>query len=458
MMNTTMTESGAVRGEERNGCVVYRGIPYAAPPVGSLRWKMPKECEPWSGTRDCTRFGNIAMQTLPTGEMPWDKLYYREFYSYPEYIPPMSEDCLYLNIWTPAESPADKLPVAFWIHGGGFGGGYGSEIEFDGEEYAKRGMILVTINYRCGVFGFLAHPWLTAESERGISGNYGIFDQIAALRWVYRNIASFGGDPGRITVFGQSAGCMSTQVLVSSELTENLISGAILQSGVQTTDRFLTTPTLEAEEKYGERIVKISRAKSLEELRALDAETLIGAKAQFDMELMSGRYKDEFEDGSDRLRIVPNVDGYLLKKTVREVFAEGTMKKIPYIAGCCADDLATTDEDREKGDPGALLRWSREWCGRAEELGNPPAYCYDFEHLLPGENGQMDKPFHSAELWYVFGTLGRCWRAMSEEDYRLSAEILDAWTAFMKTGSPNTGGAETWRPYTKADPFVRKYV
>ena len=347
--------------------------------------------------------------------------------------------------------------MAFWIHGGGFGGGYSSELEFDGEALAKKGVILVTINYRCGAFGFLAHPWLTAESERGISGNYGIFDKIAALEWVYENIAAFGVDPENFTVFGQSAGCMSTQVLISTELTGSMIKKAILQSGVCTTDPYLMTPDLAQEEQYGARIVKITGAENLEELRRLPAEKIMAAKDQFDMELMHKIMTGEIDDGSDFLRVVPNVDGWLLKKNVREIFAEGTMKKIPYMAGCVEDDLGTTDEDRKKRDAGMLARCDKEWCLRQEEISNPPAFCYEFKHQLPTEDS-AETAFHSAELWYTMGTLGRCWRPMKEEDYALSEAMVTAWTNFIKYGDPN-GESENkdWRPCTAADPYVKVF-
>ena len=435
------------------GYTVFKGIPYAKPPVGSLRWKRPEEPEAWDGVRVCDCFGNITMQDLPTAETPWGAMFYKEFYSDPAFIPERSEDCLYLNIWTPAETGDEKLPVAFWIHGGGFGGGYSSEKEFDGEEYCKRGVVLVTINYRCGVFGFLAHPWLSAEDEKGISGNYGSYDQIAALRWVYENIEGFGGDPENITVFGQSAGCMSTQVLSSSPLTGNMIKKAILQSGVEANYHFLATPSLEREEEFGPRIVKIARAKNIEELRNMDAGTLMKAKGQFDMETMMKVMSGDTSEGAGNLLVVPNVDGFLLEKNVREVFADGSMKKIPYMAGCVTDDLARTDEDRANDDPGMLMKSCREWCIRQEELGNPPAYCYYFNHSLPGEGGK-DAAFHSAELWYTFGTLKRCWRPMEEEDYEISSRMLDAWTNFMKTGDPNGEGVPEWRPCTAEDPYV----
>ncbi len=449
------TEKGLVKGVQEGSCLVFKNIPYAKPPVGELRFKRPVETDAWEEVLDCTKFGKITVQEMPGDEKPWEKLYHKEFYSDPEYLREMGEDCLNLNVWTPAKSPEEKLPVAFWIHGGGFGGGYSSEIEFGGEAYGKNGVILVTIEYRCGALGFLAHPWLSAEDEHGVSGNYGIFDQIAALEWVYRNISAFGGDPENITVFGQSAGCMSTQVLVSSELPGTKIAKAILQSGVQVHSRIHVTPTLKQAEAYGERIVELTGAKNLEELRQLPAEEIMKAKSLFDGECfrkaMAG--DGEFVGG---LVIVPNVDGYLLKKDVRKAFEDGDIRKIPYMAGCVTDDLGTTDENRKEGIPGILLKECQAWCAGAAEKGCPDCYCYLFSAELPGENGNSDVAFHSAELWYMMGTLNRCWRPMENYDQKLSERMMAAWTGFMKTGSP-AQAEKDWAPCTGEDGFVKEF-
>ena len=451
------TNKGLVEGVQGKNCLIFKNIPYAKPPVGPLRWKRPVEADPWDDIKKCDEFGKITVQDLPGKEKPWEILYYKEFYSLPEYRREMSEDCLNLNIWTPAESEKDALPVAFWIHGGGFGGGYSSEIEFDGEAYAEKGVILVTIEYRCGGLGFLAHPWLDAENEEGISGNYGIYDQIAALKWVRENIAAFGGDPDNITVFGQSAGCMSTQVLVSSPLTKGMIAKAILQSGAQAEKHFLATPTLAEEEEYGKRIVKISRAASLEELRALPAEDVKAAKSQLDAEMFLKAMNEGTGEEAGTLMIVPNVDGVLLKKDVGQVLADGETHRIPYMVGCVVDDLGTTDADRAEGVPGNILSEAKAFCARQTELGNPDAYCYLMSRQIPDENGTTVPAFHTAEVWYTFGTLGRCWRPLEERDYELSREMVDAWTNFMKTGDPNGGACEGWKPYTKTEGFVKEF-
>ena len=214
-------EGGKIQGVEStvDGVYIYKGIPFAAPPVGDLRWKEPQPVIPWEGVKVADTFGPGSVQVNHDSSNPWTSEFYWE-------DPEFSEDCLYLNVWTPAPGkPGKKLPVAMWIHGGAYTGGWGYEPEFDGKVWAERGVVLVTINYRLGVFGFLVHPFLTAESPHHVSGNYGLLDQIAALKWVHANIAAFGGDPDNITILGQSAGAGSVKALVSSPLTGDLITG-----------------------------------------------------------------------------------------------------------------------------------------------------------------------------------------------------------------------------------------
>lgn len=439
------TKYGKISGYPMAGYTVYKGIPYAKPPVGDLRWRAPQEMEPWDGVLEAKSFGNAAPQMLPEEGHPIMGRFKKEFYSDPEFMPQMSEDCLYLNIWSPDHEDGAKLPVAFWIHGGGFGGGFGSEVEFDGEKYCDRGVILVTINYRVGAFGFLAHPWLSAENPQGISGNYGILDQVAALNWVYENIEAFGGDRGNITVFGQSAGSMSTQTLISSPLTEGKIARAILQSGINCEKGFLFTPTLAEEEEIGQLFVEAAKVDSLEQMRAMTTEQIIEAKARMDAKTW-GMGKG--------IVLVPNVDGYLLTESVNDVYAHGTMKKIPYMAGCVTDDLGSKPEEVAAGNPGDILEECKAWCIRQQELGNPPAYAYHFSRRLPGDDWGS---FHSAELWYMFGTLYRCWRPMDRTDYGISRQMLNYWTSFMKSGDPNGLGEEIWAPCTRENPFVRMF-
>ena len=219
-------EGGQIQGVASSvkGVYIYKGVPFAAPPVGDLRWKEPQPVVPWEGVRQADTFGPGAWQAPHDSSNPWTSEFYWE-------DPEFSEDCLYLNVWTPAPGKAGaKLPVAMWIHGGAYTGGWGYEPEFDGKVWAQKGVVLVTINYRLGIFGFLNHPLLAEESPHGVSGNYGILDQIAALKWIHENIAAFGGDPENITILGQSAGAGSVKTLVTSPLTGDLIKKAIIQS------------------------------------------------------------------------------------------------------------------------------------------------------------------------------------------------------------------------------------
>ena len=359
---------------------------------------------------------------------------------------PVSEDSLYLNIWTPAAEPGEKLPVAFWIHGGAFLGGCGSELEFDGEAWCQRGVILVTINYRVNAFGFLAHPWLSAENERGISGNYGILDQIAALQWVHDNIAAFGGDPSRITIFGQSAGSMSVQTLVSTELTGNMIHGAILQSAGGY-DSGLNRDRTQAEaEEIGQTFVEACDVQSLAELRALPTDKLLTAAGA----LIAAAFQSG--GGVPALPFTPVIDGYLLKDGYNAIIDHALHKDIPYMIGSTRNDISVDPEKLAAGDPGRLYRGCINWSLKNEALGRKPSYVYYFTRPLPGDD---QGAFHSSELWYMFGTLNRCWRPWEPCDHVLSEQMLNYWSNFVKHSDPNGENPAPWRPCRATDPHVQ---
>ena len=270
-MNTIVTvKEGALEGafSDDKQSVIFKGVPYAAPPVGELRWKRPQPHAKWEGVRPALEFSAKA----PQADLSKMGLYGKEFYS--DENLKRSEDCLYLNIWTPASAqPGDKLPVFFWIHGGAFTHGSGAEKEFDGEQFARNGVVFVSINYRVGALGFFAHPELDAENPEGISGNYGIYDQVAAIDWVYENIAAFGGDPDCITAAGQSAGCMSVQTLISSDLTRGKIKRAVLQSagGLGGLSHDIS---IEMRVKSSKELMEKLGAKNIEEMRAVLAEKI----------------------------------------------------------------------------------------------------------------------------------------------------------------------------------------
>ena len=417
-----------VREGQLEGCrsadqksIIFKGVPYAEPPVGALRWKHPQPKTPWTGVRPAVEFSAKAHQADLTRE----GFYAKEFYT-DEKIE-RSEDCLYLNIWAPADAqPGDKLPVFFWVHGGAFLHGCGAEKEFDGEQFARNGVILVTINYRVGALGFFAHPDLAAENPEGISGNYGIYDQIAALTWCRQNIASFGGDPDNITAAGQSAGCMSVQILISSPLAKGMIRRAILQSGggLNGLNRDFSQASREAVSK---KLMEALGASTIEEMRAIPGEKI--AEVQ---------YTIRAEDG---LCGTPVVDGVLLTAPVDDVARAGEAHDIDYMIGSTGDDIGA---DARRLEYSAVY-----WAKNQLALGRRPAYLYFFDRKLPGDDAGA---FHSAELWYEFHTLDRAWRPWEPCDRALEKAVSTYWANFARCGDPNGAGLPHWRPYTADAP------
>lgn len=421
MQTIVQTQQGAVEGllSQDGQTVIFKGIPYAQPPVGELRFRRPQAHEPWEGVRPCQEFGN----SCPQADLSAEGFYAKEFYDVP--LPALQEDCLYLNIWTPeGAAPDSKLPVLFWIHGGAFMHGSGSEKEFDGEGFAKKGVILATINYRVNAFGFFAHPDLERENPEGVSGNYGILDQLFALSWVRENIAGFGGDPDRITIFGQSAGCMSVQSIISSPLSRGMACGAILQSGGGL--RALhETPSKDRAWEQGRKLMEHLGVSSIEELRRVPAEDLKDAA---------------YAVMGEQLGWTPHVDGWLLPASTDAQALSGEIHDIPYMIGSLGDDIAGKDLLQQAGE---------RWCQNQLKLGRTPAYFYFFDRKLPGDDAGA---FHSAELWYVFETLDRCWRPWEPEDRALSRQMAEYWANFAKTGDPNGPGLPRWEPYTEDSP------
>lgn len=430
-MNRVEIKQGILEGVQMDGYDVFWGIPYAKPPVGELRWRAPQEPEVWEGVYHADKYPNRSMQEAHP--MPF---FDKEFYDDEERKTPFSEDGLYLNIWTPAKEAGEKLPVAMWIHGGAFLGGSGHEKEFDGAAYCKRGVILVTINYRLGPLGFLAHPWLTEENRAmggpGVSGNYGSLDQIAALKWVRENIAAFGGDPENITVFGQSAGGESTHTLTTSPLAKGLISKAIIQSGLGLTrDR-----TLADAERDGVEFAQLAGVHSLEEMRSLSVEQVFAAAGP-----LIGR-----GFATDSMTFAPNLDGFLLEQGFDEALEQGNVHEIPYMVGSTKQDIRVDLEKLEQGELGIVYECCKRWGEERRKSGHAPAWVYYFTRQLPGDEAGA---FHSSELWYMFGTLSRCWRPSTEGDFKLSDRMMDYWTNFMKTGDPNGDGLPQWKVYAE---------
>ena len=394
--------------------VIYKGVPFAAPPVGELRWKAPQPVEPWEGVRACDTFSAICPQsTFAYGD------FQPEFYSDP--YPTMSEDCLYLNIWTPVKVSDELLPVMVYIHGGGNGSGWSYEKEFDGEIMAQKDCILVTINYRLGVFGFFAHEDLAAEAN-GAAGNYGLMDQQAAFAWVNENIKAFGGDPDRVTMFGQSAGAMDMTALVCAPSMEGLVDRALFQSGGFL--NVITTTSMAEAEAEGAKLTE-ALGKSVAELREMGDMDLYNAVAD------SGLSYSGF-----------CVDGSFLPEDLNAVISEGRYLDIDYMIGSNSDEF------------GGMFASGVTLLGDKQiETGRKPAYCYLFTHFIPG----IDDPsstcygaFHTGECWYIFNTLERCWRLplFTEADYKLADMMSTYWTNFARTGDPNGEGVPEWAPYT----------
>ena len=414
-------EGGLLQGipSSASEITVFKGIPYAAPPVGELRWKRPQPVVKWDGVKVADTFSNICWQ--PGNAV--GTFYGNEFYWKEQTV--QSEDCLYLNIWTPTSAvgqPDRKLPVAFWVHGGAYFNGYGHEITMDGDAWASRGVILVTINYRLGIFGFLAHPELSAESADGTSGNYGTYDQVAALKWVHKNIAQFGGDPNNITVLGQSAGAASIKNLVSSPLSKGMIKNAVIQSGGGIGAFGSSDNGQQEAEATGKTFMKKFNCRTLKDMRAVPAEELLRV------------FKAE---GMGLFR--PHLDGILLTESFDDAARNQHLADANYMIGCTLDDIRPMGKQID------------EFCFLRDSLDHRPAYQYLFARKLPGTH---DGAFHSAELWYMFHTLDRSWRPMTEADYRLADEVMDCWTNFAKYGNPNKPTDNSWQPFTLGNPFI----
>ena len=453
MLQRVTTKYGVIRGENTDYGTVFKGIPYAKAPVGELRFKRPEEPDAFDGEYAADHFRARCIQAAPEG------FYKKEFYDDPAFLPEESEDCLYLNIWTPAESTEERLPVAFWIHGGAFMNGFGSELEFDGEAFAKKGVILVTINYRLNIFGFFAHPWLSEESEESISGNYGIFDQLAALRWVRENIAAFGGDPDRITIFGQSAGCMSVQTILSSPLSEGLVSGAVMQSAAGYRGGLSSDFPMAEAEKAGTDFCEMFGIESLAALRRIPASELYRMMGDYSQARMAKLMEkaaemkargEEMDMLKEALIYKPAIDGVLLTEGYEEVLENGHFPDLPYIAGSCKNDIGA--EPGSTDGEHMLFHGTQNLAKLLHDQGHKPVFVYRFDRQMPGD--EMGA-FHSSELWYVFGTYGRCWRPLDARDAALSEEMVSCWTNFMKAGDPNGEGLPEWKAYTGSAGQVR---
>ncbi len=439
-------ESGLVQGVPGTNpeITVYRGIPYATPPVGDLRWRAPKPPAKWDGVRKADHFSATCMQTP-----------YAENSPYRQEPAPVSEDCLYLNIWTGAKSAKERRPVMVWIHGGALTRGAGSLPIYDGEALAQKGVVLVTINYRLGVFGFFAHPELTKESDTHSSGQYGILDQIQALQWVHNNIEQFGGDPKKVTIFGESAGSWSINTLVASPLTKGLFQRAIGESGAF----FAPLMKLEDAEKAGERIMKQQNASSIADLRAKPAADLMKVTGEIAR---------------------PNVDGWMLPDQVYSIFAAGRQNDVPTLIGSNADEgtaftppnikaenfkngarrfgdmadaflklyPAGSDEQAHASSAAAMrdqtFGWEmRTWARMQTKTGKGKVWVYYFSRIPPGPVGQRLGAYHASEIAYVFNNV----RSQQDIDLKLGDMMSSYWVNFATNGDPNGKNLPKWPQY-----------
>ena len=458
------TYAGAVGGVRTGQLAVYKGVPFAAPPVGALRWRAPQPVQPWPGVRPAKEFAPACMQTgvsMP-GEAP----------------PVVSEDCLYLNVWAPVRHDEAKRPVIVWIYGGGFTNGSASMPLYRGDRLAEKGTVVVTFGYRVGPFGFLALPALSGESFHHTSGNYGFLDQVAALRWVQQNIAAFGGDPDRVTVAGQSAGAASISVLMASPLAKGLFQRAIAESGGMFEPLALAPDyQLANAEKSGEAYAQSLGATSLAALRALPAQAFLTEK------------------GASISH--PVIDGYVLPKSPYDVFAAGQQNDVPLLVGSNANEArsliadpdattaATFESDIAK-QWGALppplisayphatdaearqarLDFERDlrfgwdmwaWARLQAETGKGDVFYYHFTHTPPFPKNSVYAGWgasHFAELWYVFDHLDQepwPWRAA---DRRLADAISSYWVNFATSGNPNGTNLPRWPAFTPERPQV----
>ena len=476
MIKTAKTENGWVRGTSAADprIISYKGIPFAAAPVGDLRWKAPQPAQDWDGTLDCIEFAPVSMQTKPG--LDKDNIYSREWNVDPEI--PMSEDCLYLNIWTPANSTDEKLPVLVWFFGGGLQVGNPAEMEFDGERIARRGVVVVTVNYRVNVFGFFAHPEITKEAPEA-PANFGNLDQQFGLRWTKRNIAAFGGDPDNITIGGQSAGGGSVLVQLNCPANEGYIQKAIIESGLIMNTYFPFNPKtfLEEAEKEGEKFFEYLGVKTLAEARALPAEFIRDKCAAygamwltiFDGVFQKDTYMNNIFKGDylDVPLLLGNTkDEFIMKPPVKTM--DELTAYVQDMFGADADrfmELIKANEGFETAMQNAAVN-AFEYSTitslrRMDEIGmKGPHYYYQFNPEIPG----WDNPgsFHSSDLWFWFETLAKCWRPFVGKHYDLSRQMCNYWANFITNSDPNGNDAdgtpmETWEPYQDADPMMMTF-
>lgn len=438
------TKFGIVSGVTEDEYTVFKGVPYAAPPVGELRLRAPADMLPWEGEKACTEWPSASIQQHHEWPPRKDAPVYWEG----------SEDCLYLNIWTPAETPDEKLPVLFWIHGGGFFTGSSFQPMFDGAAWCNRGVILVTVGYRLNALGFLGLKELAERDEHGSTGNYGVMDIFKALQWVNENISAFGGDPQNLTVAGQSSGAMSARWLLGCEPARGLFQHAIAQSGGGTWD---IDPVLPFDEKcaYSQQVLDMI-GWTLEDVLTREA-------YEVSTTLDKVIPKLGLPQKSLRARLFqPSVDNWLVTDYYGKLIFEGATDDVDVMVGSIRDEWQNYNCQVHNKIDGWEYEFAMShgiaWARRNEMLGKKPVYTYFFDHDLPDENGIPTKPTHGSELSLMFGTYERFPNKWTSYDQQLSEAVIDYWTSFAKTGDPNTPGRPLWLPYTSKHPLTMTFT
>ena len=458
-------DGGLVKGVNENGLTVYKGIPFAAPPVGKLRWKEPQPVIPWNNVLIADKFAPACPQAVNPNAA-----------SLVNSVGDQSEDCLYLNIWTPAKTAKEKLPVMVWIHGGGFALGGTSIPNYSGEMLAKKGVVLVSIAYRMGALGFMAHPELSKENEHGVSGNYGLLDQIAALKWVKNNISAFGGNPGNVTIFGESAGGISVSMLCGSPLAKGLFKRAVSESGGSlgpvSNQGTSGTATLKMAEKQGSDFASRMGVKSIAELRSVPVENFI---------------KDP---SSNMGGFRPDCDGYVIADDLYKRYSEGKYNDVDVLIGTNSNEGAMfifgTKTEQLKGMlrmrfgsmadkalevyPAAndsvslqsarnifrdtMFGWSTwAWARLQKKTGKANVFVYYFDQKQPPKitGAPYEGASHSDEINYVFGHVDQNYNyKYTEEDRQLSDKIMSYWVNFASTGDPNGAGLPAWPQFSES--------
>ncbi len=443
---------------------VFKGIPFAAPPVGSLRWREPQTVAPWTGVKTADKFGASCMQSIVTERKPWTY----EFMAHND----VSEDCLSLNVWTGAASAGEKRPVFFYIYGGGLTEGSSAVPVYDGEGLAKKGLVVVTVNYRVGILGFFAHPELTKESPNHASGNYGLLDQVAALKWVQTNIAKFGGDPAQVTIAGQSAGASSVLALTASPLAKGLFARGIAQSGASVAGGLMASGTkLEQAEAAGATFAQSKGAASIADLRAMSFEKLMEPVAATG----GGRGRGGGRGGG----II--IDNWLLTQSIPDAYAAGKNADVPIITGWTKHDIgispnptttaeafkaqakqrygdsaeqflqlypaATDDQARASANDAA---WDQNrvsmylWARNRAKTAKSKTFTYFYDHVMPGPDAATYGAFHTSDVPYALNTLYMADRPFADADRKIADTDSSYWANFALHGDPNGKGLPAW--------------